>query len=216
MFMFRQRILLCDSGNPIATDKMKNAIPTLHLAPIALHVRPEDALSAPRQRTGGFRKTAEKPSVKTAAAESSSWDTSATRRITVHERQPLPYTGSGRSPARDNPSLSKAALKGRVLAVYILDDGNAGEFRMGVPLVAPPQPRLAQPLAEGAARAFPWRSAGNPSGSGCRKTGASSVHWNRCYEPPRIRRDTLLRKNSAKRALPSKASTVRCSGNRGR
>jgi hypothetical protein len=44
MFMFRQRILLCDSGNPIATDKMKNAIPTLHLAPIALHVRPEDAL----------------------------------------------------------------------------------------------------------------------------------------------------------------------------
>ena len=93
----------------------------------------------------------------------------------------------------DNPSLYHAAQKGRVLAVYILDDRNAGDYRMG-----------------GASRWWLHHSLAllNRSLEGClaffhgdpleiipafvTATGASAVHWNRCYEPWRIKRDERI------------------------
>lgn len=94
----------------------------------------------------------------------------------------------------DNPSLSQAALKGRVLAIYILDDSNAGEFRMG----GASRWWLHHSLAS-LDRSLKGRLAlfrGDPLEilpALAAETGASSVHWNRCYEPWRIRRDTMLR-----------------------
>ncbi|WP_449258321.1 cryptochrome/photolyase family protein [Chlorobium limicola] len=94
----------------------------------------------------------------------------------------------------DNPSLRQAAAKGRVLPVYILDDVNAGRARMG-----------------GASRWWLHHSlaALNHALHGklalfkgdpleiiprlVRSCGVTAVHWNRCYEPWRIRRDSRLK-----------------------
>lgn len=94
----------------------------------------------------------------------------------------------------DNPSLRQAAAKGRVLPVYILDDVNAGRARMG-----------------GASRWWLHHSlaALNHALHGklalfkgdpleiipriVRSCGVTAVHWNRCYEPWRIRRDGRLK-----------------------
>ncbi|MBM3162390.1 MAG: deoxyribodipyrimidine photo-lyase [Chlorobi bacterium] len=94
----------------------------------------------------------------------------------------------------DNPSLYHAALRGRVLPVYILDERNAGEYRMGganrwwlhhslESLIRSLHGRLA--LFRGdALEILPAL---------VRSSGAAAVHWNRCYEPWRIKRDTLLK-----------------------
>lgn len=95
----------------------------------------------------------------------------------------------------DNPALYAAYEKGApVLPIYILDDDNAGEWKMG-----------------GAARW--WRHHAlqslNDSLSGhlhyfkgkadeilpklIEDTGAQAVYWNRCYEPWRIERDKKIK-----------------------
>lgn len=94
----------------------------------------------------------------------------------------------------DNPALTAACQQGLVLPVYILDNLNAGEWAMG-----------------GASRWWLHHSlchlnqslSGNLlvlQGDPCellpslvRATGAQGIHWNRCYEPWRILRDTRLK-----------------------
>lgn len=94
----------------------------------------------------------------------------------------------------DNPSLYYAALKGSVLPVYILDDRNAADFRMG----GASRWWLHHSL-ESLNRSLQGRLAlfsGDPLEiipALVGATGASAVHWNRCYEPWRIKRDTRLK-----------------------
>ncbi|MCE3233348.1 MAG: deoxyribodipyrimidine photo-lyase, partial [Rickettsiaceae bacterium] len=93
----------------------------------------------------------------------------------------------------DNPALLEAAQTGEVLSIYILDDENAAEYKMG-----------------GASRVWLHHALNslNKSLGGKLKvfkgnakiilsqiveeTGADSVFWNRCYEPWRIFIDTQI------------------------
>ena len=94
----------------------------------------------------------------------------------------------------DNPGLTEAAKSGAVIPIYILEDDDAGTDKMGaasrvflhhalkslnksldgklVFLAGPAEERI---------RAL------------IKNTGASAVHWNRCYEPWRIARDTQIK-----------------------
>lgn len=94
----------------------------------------------------------------------------------------------------DNPALNAAAERGRVLPIYILDDDNAGAWKMGA-----------------ASRVWLHRSLQqlNRSLNGrlqlfagdaleiirtlVNRLPVDAVYWNRCYEPWRIERDTRIR-----------------------
>lgn len=96
----------------------------------------------------------------------------------------------------DNPALVEAAKSGAdILPVYILDDENAKDWKMG-----------------GASRFWLHHSLQslNKSLDGklvllkgdafkeitelAKRTKAAAVYWNRCYEPWRVKRDTLIKK----------------------
>lgn len=95
----------------------------------------------------------------------------------------------------DNPALSAAVESGaKILPVYVLDDDNSGDWKMG-----------------GASRAWLHRSLDSlaTSLSGnlvflkgdasvqlpalVQETRANAVYWNRCYEPWRIKRDKRIK-----------------------
>ena len=94
----------------------------------------------------------------------------------------------------DNPALLSAAEAGEILPVYILDDINAGDWAMG----AASRVWLHQSLKKlskslnnkllllcgDAQKLIPQLVA---------DTGATAVHWNRCYEPWRIQRDQKIK-----------------------
>ena len=90
----------------------------------------------------------------------------------------------------DNPALRAAAADGEVLCVYVLDDHNAGDAALGgasrwwlhQSLVA-----LDQSL--GGALAVYAGDAREILPALVREHRIDCVHWNRCYEPWRIRRD---------------------------
>jgi len=102
----------------------------------------------------------------------------------------------------DNPSLSAAAANGAVLPVYILDDANAGDHRMG-----------------GASRWWLHHSltalnqaldgklivlSGNPAeilGNLADAVAAAGLSWNRAYDPWRITRDAAIKGQCAARGL---------------
>ena len=102
----------------------------------------------------------------------------------------------------DNPSLSAAAAKGAVLPIYILDDANAGDHRMG-----------------GASRWWLHHSltalnqaldgklivlSGNPAeilANLADAVAAAGLSWNRAYEPWRITRDAAIKAQFAARGL---------------
>ena len=102
----------------------------------------------------------------------------------------------------DNPALTAAAQDGAVIPVYILDDDHAGEHKMG-----------------GASRWWLHHALralndsldgklvvlrGDPAthlGALAAVSGAVSVHWNRCYEPWRIARDTAIKADLTARGL---------------
>jgi deoxyribodipyrimidine photo-lyase len=111
------------------------------------------------------------------------------KKITIHWfRQDLRLS--------DNPALTKATENEIVLPIYILDDKNAGGYKMG-----------------GASRWWLHYSLkalnasldnklsvyhGNPQtilNDILTRFAVESVCWNRCYEPWRIHRDTLIREN---------------------
>ncbi|MCC7304621.1 MAG: deoxyribodipyrimidine photo-lyase [Alphaproteobacteria bacterium] len=98
---------------------------------------------------------------------------------------------------RDNAALLHAAGQDyKIIPVYILDDKNAGEWKMG-----------------GASRWWLHKSLGALNedlqshlvfrrGAAekiipelIKQTGAQAVFWNRCYEPWRIARDKIIKKN---------------------
>lgn len=94
----------------------------------------------------------------------------------------------------DNPGLTEAAQQGRVLPIYILDDEGAGEACLG----GASRWWLHHSLKEldrslgGVLRVFRGNSA-EVLLSLCQEYKPKGVYWNRCYEPWRIREDTLLK-----------------------
>lgn len=94
----------------------------------------------------------------------------------------------------DNPALLEAVRHGKVLPIYILDDDNANEYKMG-----------------GASRVWLHHSLtalnqsvglnlsiyrGNPLtilSTLCSQYHIKQVFWNRCYEPWRINRDKIIK-----------------------
>jgi deoxyribodipyrimidine photo-lyase len=94
----------------------------------------------------------------------------------------------------DNPALTAAAQAGTVIPVFILDDDHAGEHKMGgasrwwlhhslIALNASLDGKLLVLKGDPATHLAALAAA----------SGATSVHWNRCYEPWRIARDTLIK-----------------------
>ncbi len=123
----------------------------------------------------------------------------AAKPIIVWFRQDLRLT--------DNPALAAAAKQGApVLPVYILDDENSGEWRMG-----------------GASRWWLHESLSSLNASLKRSlyvargdaasvlddlienTGAQAVYWNRCYEPWRIKRDARIKSAITERDIEAKS-----------
>ena len=94
----------------------------------------------------------------------------------------------------DNPALTAARERGRVLPVYILDDGNAGEFAMGAASrwwLHRSLESLGRSL-NGALRLYRGdASSVLPELAEC--LDVRGVYWNRCYEPWRIERDARIK-----------------------
>lgn len=96
----------------------------------------------------------------------------------------------------DNPALLAAVQSGApVLPIYILDDENAGPWQMG----GASRWWLHHALTA-LDRALSWNlscyrgDARRILPALVRKTGASRVYWNRCYEPWRMTRDASIKK----------------------
>jgi len=94
----------------------------------------------------------------------------------------------------DNPGLCAAAARGEVLPVYILDDVNAGDDKMGAASrwwlhhsLTALKESLGGTLHVAAGDALTLIPAL------ARETGASAVFWNRSYESWLIERDTALK-----------------------
>ena len=94
----------------------------------------------------------------------------------------------------DNPALTAAALDGAVIPVYILDDDHAGDHKMGSASRWWLHHTLRALNDSLDGKLVVLR--GDPVthlGSLAEASGAVSVHWNRCYEPWRIARDTAIK-----------------------
>lgn len=95
----------------------------------------------------------------------------------------------------DNPALHAAAATGApVIPVYILDDDNAGPWAMG----AASRVWLHHSLAAldeslGGGLILKKGDARKILPEMVKKSGASGVYWNRCYEPWRITRDKEIK-----------------------
>ena len=106
----------------------------------------------------------------------------------------------------DNPSLYHACMRGRVLPVYILDDHNAGTCRMG----GAGRWWLHHSL-ESLNRSLGGRLAcfrGDPAEILPRlaaSIGADRVHWNRCYEPWRMRRDGRIKERLREQGIEAES-----------
>lgn len=94
----------------------------------------------------------------------------------------------------DNPSFYEASLSGDVLPIYILDDVNSGDAKMGGASrwwLHHSLSSLNESL-EGNLHVF----AGNPQdvlGKIVKENAIDAVYWNRCYEPWRIDRDKKIK-----------------------
>ncbi|MGI9255550.1 MAG: cryptochrome/photolyase family protein [Salinispira sp.] len=95
----------------------------------------------------------------------------------------------------DNPALSEALRRGRVLPLYILDDINAGNWKPGAASRWWLHHSLIS-LNSSLEGCLMFRR-GNPADILTELVGAyriSSVFWNRCYEPWQIQRDKTVKK----------------------
>ena len=95
----------------------------------------------------------------------------------------------------DNPALFEAAKLGCVLPVYILDDEDAGEHRMGAASRWWLH-RSLQSLNDALGGKLSVHI-GSPTSILCALAKAhnvTAVHWNRCYEPWRIQRDQHVKR----------------------
>ena len=94
----------------------------------------------------------------------------------------------------DNPGLLAAAQNGSVMPIYILDDDSAGTFKMGSTSrwwLHHSLDSLNKSLNNnlnlyvGRSEEILLRIA--------KENNISAVYWNRCYEPWRVRDDTILK-----------------------
>lgn len=94
----------------------------------------------------------------------------------------------------DNPALCAAAKAGKVLPVYILDEENAGEFRMGAAsrVWLYHSLRALNASLEGALCVYRG-DAGKLLLEIAKRCNARAVYWNRCYESWRIARDKKIK-----------------------
>ena len=96
---------------------------------------------------------------------------------------------------RDNPALRAAHETGApIIPVYILDDANSGEWKMG----AASRWWLHQSLdaLNQSLDGFMVFEAGDPQtilSDIIKETNADKIYWNRCYEPWRIERDKTIK-----------------------
>ncbi len=108
---------------------------------------------------------------------------------------------------KDNPALHAAAQNGLpILPLYILDDENAGEFKMG----GASRWWLHQSLADvnksiDEHMVFARGRAQDVLESLIEEIGARAVYWNRCYEPWRIKRDTKIKKSLDEKRIEVKS-----------
>jgi|TARA_B110000503_G_scaffold28136_1_gene44999 deoxyribodipyrimidine photo-lyase len=96
----------------------------------------------------------------------------------------------------DNPALTAASLHEGVLPIYILDEGGAGEHSMGAASKWWLNSSL-ESLNASLGGALSLYS-GNPIDilmGIIKRHNVNAVYWNRCYEPWRIQRDTLIKKD---------------------
>lgn len=94
----------------------------------------------------------------------------------------------------DNPALFAAAEQGKVLPVYILDQKNAGKYRMGAASRCWLHHSLAA-LNQTLNHKLQIYS-GNPESillKLVQQYQATAIHWNRCYEPWRVQRDSHIK-----------------------
>lgn len=95
----------------------------------------------------------------------------------------------------DNPALTEAAEAGRkILPIYILDDKNAGPWKLGAAKrvwLHHSLQSLSQSL-DGKLSVY-CGAAEDILQSLCEQYDVEGVYWNRCYEPWRIKRDTKIK-----------------------
>lgn len=103
----------------------------------------------------------------------------------------------------DNPALLAAVKTGQpILPVYILDDENAGDWKMG----GASRFWLHHALESlnktlGGNLLVKKGNANNILNELIKVTDSNAVYWNRCYEPWRIERDRQIKDNFKKRGL---------------
>lgn len=94
----------------------------------------------------------------------------------------------------DNPALTAAAKASDILPVYVLDNNNAGEWKMGGASRLWLHHSLdALNKALNGKLVFLKGDAEQEIPSLAKKVNASGVYWNRCYEPWRIKRDRKIK-----------------------
>ncbi len=107
----------------------------------------------------------------------------------------------------DNPALQAAAETGApLLPVYILDDDNAGDRKMG----AASRVWLYHALSDlnNSLDGQLYLAKGNAAqiiSTLTKETEAQAVYWNRCYEPWRIDRDTKIKKDLESQNIDAKS-----------
>ncbi len=107
----------------------------------------------------------------------------------------------------DNPALDAAAREGRpILPIYILDDENAGEWKMG----GASRWWLHQSLAEldrtiDGSLMLLRGDAKTILPELIRSVKADSVFWNRCYEPWRVARDSEIKKSLQRNSISARS-----------
>lgn len=94
----------------------------------------------------------------------------------------------------DNPALFEAARAGEVLPVYILDDEDAGEHKMGGAshVWLNYALELLNKSLDGKLKIFKGATK-KILPEIIKQSGAKEVYWNRCYEPWRIARDKNIK-----------------------
>ncbi len=109
----------------------------------------------------------------------------------------------------DNPAWHAACETGApVLAVYVLDNESAGEWRMGAASRWWLHQSLASLDASLGGRLVLLRGAADAVVAELvRETGARAVYWNRCYEPWRIARDKTLKQRLGEDGVEARSFT---------